>query len=185
MDAITALTQRVSVPRLTGTVPAEAKLMQLRRAALRAADHGNLRPWRFLEISGDGLRKLGELFLSASQAGGETLSEAQQKRLLEQPLRAPLIIVAIACVQDHPKVPRDEQLMAAACAVQNMLNAAFALNIGAYWRSGDLAFHAGVKAGLGLDVGEEIVGFVYLGEPDGDLKPCPNLEPEEFFKQWG
>lgn len=185
MDAITALTQRVSVPRLTGSVPADDKLMQLRRAALRAADHGNLRPWRFLEISGAGLHKLGALFLSASQAMGEELSQPQQKRLLELPLRAPLVIVAIACIQAHPKVPRDEQLMAAACAVQNMLNAAFALNIGAYWRSGDLAFNAGVKAGLGLGAGEEIVGFVYLGEPDGELKPCPSLEPKDFFQHWG
>ncbi|MBB3168729.1 nitroreductase family protein [Simiduia aestuariiviva] len=183
MDAITALTRRVSVAKLMAPAPTEAQLTIIRQAALRAADHGNLRPWRFLEVSGEGLHRLGALYLAAMQCK-KALSEAQQQRFKALPLRAPMVIVAIAQFTDHPKVPKEEQRIAAGCAVQNMLNAAFALGVGAYWRTGELADDLQVAKGLGLTESEVIVGFLYLGQPDGPLKRCPELNPKEYFQAW-
>lgn len=68
MDAITALHQRVSTPRLTAPAPTPEQLTELFKAAIRAADHGNMRPWRFLIVEGEGLIKLGELFAAAATA---------------------------------------------------------------------------------------------------------------------
>jgi len=67
MDALEALQQRVSAARLVGEVPAPEVLDNLFKAALRAPDHGMLRPWRFLTISGDARLALGELFLRPSE----------------------------------------------------------------------------------------------------------------------
>ncbi|BFM12031.1 nitroreductase family protein [Simiduia litorea] len=184
MDAITALTQRVSAPKLIEPAPSIVQLDSIRRSALRAADHGNLRPWRFLEVTGQGLIALGDLYLAAGLATCADLNDAQQLRLKSLPLRAPMIIVAIAKTQEHPKVPRDEQLLSAGCTVQNMLSAAFALGLGAFWRTGDMALDSFVAKGLGLDVGEQIVGFLYLGSVDGPMKQAPELDPIDFFQVW-
>ena len=184
MDAIQALTMRVSAPRLGLPMPSEQQLSIIRRSALRAADHGNLRPWRFLEVVEEGLNLLGKLYLEAALLSDEGLNDAQQQRFKSLPLRAPMVIVAIAKIQDHPKVPRDEQLVSAGCAVQNMLNAAFALNLGAYWRTGELALSRHVAEGLGLMASEEIIGFLYLGSIEGAAKQTPQLDPEAFFSRW-
>ncbi|MDN3640147.1 nitroreductase [Simiduia curdlanivorans] len=184
MDAITALTQRVSAPKLIEPAPSADQLDSIRRAALRAADHGNLRPWRFLEVAGPGLEALGALYLDAGLLVNPDLNDAQQLRLRSLPLRAPMIVVAIAKTQAHPKVPREEQLLSAACAVQNMLNAAFAMELGAFWRTGEMALDRQVATGLGLNAGEEIVGFLYLGHVDGPIKQAPELNPTDFFEVW-
>ena len=64
MDALQALHSRVSSPRLTGEV-GNRELRNIFKAALRAPDHAQLRPWRFLVIKGDERNHLGELFARA------------------------------------------------------------------------------------------------------------------------
>ncbi len=50
MDALHALHNRTSVPKLTDPAPSQEALQNIYRAAFRAADHGMLKPWRFLII---------------------------------------------------------------------------------------------------------------------------------------
>ncbi|HCN46567.1 MAG TPA: nitroreductase, partial [Pseudomonas sp.] len=59
MEALDALLNRVSVPRLTEPAPNAAQREGLFQAALRAPDHGQLRPWRFITVEGDGRNRLG------------------------------------------------------------------------------------------------------------------------------
>jgi len=184
MDALEALQKRVSSPRLVAPAPAGEKLQAIFRAALRAADHGNLRPWRFLVVDGDARNALGELYEQAALSDTPDLDDTQRQRFRAMPMRAPMVVVAIANCQDHPKVPESEQLIATGAAVQNMITAAFAQGVGAYWRTGALAYHPRVAEGLGLETNEHIVGFVYLGTPEGTAKPVPELQVEEFFSPW-
>ncbi|MCA0901262.1 nitroreductase family protein [Microbulbifer agarilyticus] len=183
MDALDALHNRVSVGLLTEPAPNADQRQSIFRAALRAADHGNLRPWRFLVVEGPARARLGEIYLEATE-NKEALSEAQQERILAMPLRAPLVIVAITQLQEHPKVPLNEQRMSTAGAVQAMLTAAFAENIGAYWRTGALAENRLVARALGLADNEEISGFIYMGTPAKPPRSAPDLAVEDFFADW-
>ena len=176
-SAIDVLINRVSRGLLTAPAPSGDALTLIQRAALRAADHRQLRPWRFLTVEGAGLVRLGELFLAAKQGDNPALSRGP-------PLRAPMVIVAIASCVEDPKVPEVEQLLSAGAAVQNMLNATHALGFGAMWRTGDLASHPRVRDGLGLAANETIIGFLYLGTPQGPLREAPRLDPQAFFKTW-
>lgn len=184
MNALDALHNRISTPLLAAPAPGGAVLKNIQRAALRAADHRLLRPWRFLVIEGDSLDQLGQLFVAAKTPPGGELSDEEQARLAAAPRRAPMIVVAIADCRDTDKVPRVEQVISAGCAVQNMLNAAFAQNVGAIWRTGDFAYHPVVRKGLGLSDREQIIGFLYLGAPAGKIKPVPTLPIEQFFSHW-
>jgi nitroreductase len=184
MDALTALHQRVSIARLTEPAPTQEQCHSLIKAALRAADHGNLQPWRFLFIQGEGLAQLGDLFARVGLAKNPSLSDAEIERFKTMPLRAPMIIVSIAVCQDHPKVPQVEQLLSAGAATQNLITAAYAMGLGAVWRTGDLAYDREIMTSLGLHQHEQIIGFIYIGTPSAAVGMPKTAPVEEFFSQW-
>ncbi|MBE7375546.1 nitroreductase family protein [Pseudomonas lopnurensis] len=184
MDALDLLLNRVSVTRLGDPAPDAAQLDLLFRAALRAPDHAQLHPWRFLTVEGDARQRLGELFAAALRARDPNASAEALQKARNMPLRAPLLIVAIACLQAHPKVPESEQLLAAGCAAHGILLAAHAQGIGAVWRTGDFAYDPHVTQGLGVGEHERMLGFLYLGTPEGRLRSAPVLEPQDFVAAW-
>lgn len=183
MDALTALQQRVSVPQLTGPDITTNQQQHLFQAALRAPDHAWLRPSRYLTIQGEARTALGQILLHSTD-NWQQLSDIKQEKLLNMPLRAPLVIVAICHVVEHPNVPRDEQLLATGAGVQNILNAAYALGLGAIWRTGDMAHNDTIRAALGLDKDDIIVGFVYVGHVNCTLKAAPVLPQEDYVRAW-
>ena len=65
MQALDLLLNRVSVGRLLEPAPDAAQRELMFRAALRAPDHGQLRPWRFITVDGEARARLGELFAEA------------------------------------------------------------------------------------------------------------------------
>jgi nitroreductase len=184
MDALVALHQRVSITKLTAPAPDGVQLKQLFKAALRAADHGNMRPWRFLVIEGQALEKLGELFARVGKDNKPEITEAELERFKSMPLRAPMIIACIAKCQENPKVPLIEQIISAGAATQNLINAAFALGLGAVWRTGDMAYDPQIKKALGLEINEELIGYVYIGTPSVPAHLPREQNPEEFFSYW-
>lgn len=184
LELLEALHSRSSSPRLTEPGPSAEQLQNLFRAASRAADHALLRPWRFLVIQGEARQRLGELFVKAALSGQEEISDARLEKIRNKPLRAPTIIVTISSLREHPKVPEFEQDLSAAAATQNMLLAAHAQNIGAMWRTGSMAYHPVVMEGLGLQEGEKIIGFLYLGTKGCPDKPVREVDLSEFVQEW-
>ncbi|MDO9320918.1 MAG: nitroreductase, partial [Pseudomonas sp.] len=150
MEALDALLNRVSVPRLSEPAPDAAQRELLFRAALRAPDHGQLRPWRFITVEGAAREQLGELLVTALLTSQPTASAEALAKARAMPSRAPLLVLVIARLQAHAKVPMQEQLLAAGCAAHGVLLAAHAIGVGAVWRTGELAFSPEVAAGLGL-----------------------------------
>lgn len=184
MEALDLLLNRVSVPRLVDPAPDAAQREILFGAALRAPDHGQLRPYRFLTVEGQARERMGQLLVNAlRQGGGEATPQALDKARLG-PLRAPLVVVVIARLQDHHKVPRNEQLITAGCAAHGVLLAAHALGIGAVWRTGELCYSPLVAEGFGLARGEEVIGFLYLGTPQNPPREAPKLDAGEFVTAW-
>jgi nitroreductase len=124
MEALQALLSRVSPARLAPDEPDPSLIEQILAAGLRAADHGRLRPWKFLVVRGEARHRLGELLadglkLRNPEAGAELLEAERSK-----PLRAPVIVMAV--IRDHPGIPDIEQIVSAGGAAQNMLVAAHA-----------------------------------------------------------
>ncbi len=184
MDAIQALHNRVSSPLLKEPAPTTKQLDVLLKAAMRAPDHKMLKPWRFLVIEGAGREVFGELLAKAAQEKDPQIDEQALTKARNKPLRAPMIIVSIACLTEHPKVPQIEQIITAGAAANNIVTAAYALGLGAYWRTGSPAFDETVKAGLGLAENEQIIGFIYLGTADGRSRRLPEPDPSECSKKW-
>ncbi|MEG2393062.1 MAG: nitroreductase family protein, partial [Pseudomonas sp.] len=149
MQALDALLNRVSVPRLLDPAPTQEQRDLLFAAAMRAPDHGQLRPWRFLTVEGAAREQMGTLLAEAARLQDADAPQAAIDKAQNGPLRAPLVVVVIARLQEHFKVPKSEQLLAAACAAHGILLAAYAQGIGAVWRTGELSYSAHVAKGLG------------------------------------
>lgn len=181
---IELLQQRNACSKLVEPAPSASELKDIFKAALRAPDHANLRPWKFITVAGKGLERLGQLFVQAQLQNGLQLDAEQQQKLAAKPLRAPLIVAVVASVTEHPKVPDIEQIISASCAAQNILLAVESLGYGAIWRTGDLAYDDIVQDGLGLDANQMLLGFIYVGTKQGKVKKIPEHDLSQFVKAW-
>ena len=177
---LAAIHNRVSVSELVAPAPSAAQREDIFRAALRAPDHGQLRPWRFLLVEGEDRIRVGNILADVENAS----NEAQRNKTAGRLLRAPLVLLIVARISPHTKIPEIEQIMSVAAAVQNMLIVAHALHVGAMWRSGIVTYDPLLAEKLGLAVDERLLGFLYLGTPAGELKTVPSLDTSEFFKTW-
>ncbi len=184
MELLHGLLNRVSVQRLQAPAPSKAQLELMLQAALRAPDHGNLKPWRAVMVEGAGLDKLGQL-LHQAQLERSPDSDAQTlERCLNMPHRAPSILVLIASPKAHPKVPTAEQVQATAAAGHAILLAAYAQGIGAVWRTGWVVTNPTIKQAFDLQEGEQMIGMIYMGTPCIALKSAPVVNSQAFLKHW-
>lgn len=180
MDAIELLLTRQSTPRLTTPAPDASQLKVILDAAIRVPDHGALAPWEFIIATGEGLETLADIFVDAAKASGA--DEDFVHKAKGMPMRAPMVITVVAKTQVHPKVPVLEQQIAAGCATMAMQQAAFALGLGAVWRTGDFAFDANVNAALGLKADDQIVGFLYIGTPAVAAPKKPQRDGSQYAR---
>ena len=184
MDALTALHTRNSVNLLSEPGPNKAQLDNIIKAGLRACDHRSLTPWKFLLIDGDSRKQFGALMVKAKEAADKApLSTELRAKLESKPMRAPTILVVVAKIVDHDKVPELEQILSAGAASQMIMTAAHAQGLGAIWRSGSMMFTQEMRQGLGLADTDKIVGFIYLGTPKVK-KPLPALVVNDFLERW-
>jgi nitroreductase len=183
-DFLQFLQRRNSSPRLTEPAPSLADMQAIFQAALRAPDHAWLRPWRFITIAGERRQDFGEVLERCLRQRNPAADGVALGKARNAPMRAPLLVVVVANLSPHPKVPAIEQRLSAACAAHTILLGAEALGYAGIWRTGDAAFDPAVRAALGLAGEEEIIGFVYLGTRDGSAKTIPALDTAEFVSSW-
>lgn len=174
------LLTRVSCAALKAPAPGLTALDKIIQAGLRAPDHGNLKPFEFIVAQGQGLHRLGELLAETAQF--EQQDEALVQKARDMPQRAPMVILVVAKVKEHPKVPVLEQELTAGCAVMSMQMAAQAQGFGGIWRSGALMYSRKLHELLGLQATDQLVGLLYLGTP-AHLPPAPKMpDPQAFVR---
>lgn len=178
MQALDLLLERRSIANLVEPAPEGKVLENIIKAGLRAPDHGNLTPWRFVIAQGEGLRKLADILVHAAKANQS--DDAVIEKLKKAPFRAPMVITVIAKVTPHEKVPAFEQYLSAGCAAQAMQMAAVAQGFQGFWRSGEWMFHQEVHHAFGLQGDDQIVGFLYLGTPGCSAMKVPERKIGDY-----
>jgi len=185
MDALEALRTRSSAAALGEPAPSEDQLASILTAATSAPDHGLMRPWRFIVVRGDARARLGDVMADAARGRAGEVSEEFLARERVKPLRAPVVIVVAAKPRERRGVPEVEQLVAAGAAGEHIMLAAHAMGLGAFWRTGEAAYDAEIKAALGLDPADAIIGFLYLGTPRSPAAaPQARPRPESLAFEW-
>ena len=185
MDAIDLLLTRCSNGKLGDPAPDEETLQLALQAAARAPDHGLLRPWRVLLVRGPARERLGQAMRQALSQRKPDASPEELDKEQARPLRAPLLIVVAAHLQESAKVPAVEQILSAGAAAQNILLALHARGYAGMWRTGPCAYDPHVKRALGLRPEDAIVGFLYAGTPRVPAPAIARPSPEEFVQEFG
>lgn len=161
---------RRSIGKVQDTPVSKELIEKLIEAAVWAPNHHGTEPWKFIVMTGEGRRILGQAYADiAFESMGDLPKDERNLRLEKEKskaFRAPVIIAAACVPSDLPRVNIAEDLAAAQAAVQNLLLMAHASGLGAVWRTGDPAYHPTMKQALGLKGREQVVGLIYIGYPD-------------------
>tara|TARA_B100001287_G_C22479069_1_gene433428 strand:+ start:185 stop:742 length:558 start_codon:yes stop_codon:yes gene_type:complete len=184
LQAIENILSRNSVTKLEGPHPSPEEMDLVYKSALRAPDHKWLRPSEFIEVTGDGLKKLSKIFTTYANDNIKDMTDTKLEKYKNAPFRAPMIIILVSSIKIHPKVPEIEQMLSTAAAAQNILLTLSALGYGAIWRTGAFALNDKISNYLGLDVSKKILGYIYTGKSKIKPKEIPDIDIDKFVKKW-
>ena len=163
MELLTAIESRTSAGRLAAPGPTPEDLERILDAARRAPDHGRMKPWRLLVLDEPAREAFAAAAAEAKRRRVPALNEEQLASERGKILRSPTIVIVGCAVRDNPKVPEIEQIVAAGAAAENLFLAAHGLGYGVMWKTGAAAYDPDVKAVVGLDTHDHIVGIIHLG----------------------
>ena len=175
---------RNSPRELSKPIPSAEEMEQVYQAALRAPDHAWQRPSRFIEVKGEGLKKLSSVFKKFAEENISDLSEEVLKKYEVAPFRAPMIIILVSEIKEHPKVPEIEQMFSTAAAAENILLALHSLGYGGVWRTGKFALNDKINKYLDLSENQKVIGYLYVGTPTGPQKKIPEMDAAKFVTKW-
>src|SRR5215207_1265946 len=173
MDIIEAIHQRHSHKKVKPDEVPRALIEQLLDAAVQAPNHYKVRPWRFVVLTGEARKKLGEVMAASKMDHHPEFPQEAFDKARATPLQAPVVIAVGVDKPSEPKVLETENVCAVAAACQNLLLAAHAMGLGAKWRTGDWARDAKVKEFLGFEADQHIIAFLYIGYPEFIVEPAP------------
>ncbi|WP_373766256.1 nitroreductase family protein [Glaesserella sp.] len=164
MDALTLLQHRRSSKKFGNIAPNPQQLEIMFKAALRAPDHGHLKPYHFVVIEKNGLETLHQHLIAAAEEfnmGEEALKKAEG---IKQ--KAPMIIGVVAKIaKDIAKVPAWEQMLTAGCATYAMQLAANAMGFDTCWVSNKWVDGSALRQAFGCEASDKIIALVMVGNP--------------------
>lgn len=182
--ALDTLLSRQSHWPLTGPGPDDAALALIFDAALRAPDHGRLRPWRFVLIRGEARDELAEVLIDVAAARAPQTPRSAHEHRREKAHAAPVIIALGAAVSPNTGIPEIEQLLAVGAAAMNMLNAIHALGYGGFWATGADAYDPQLQAALEFEPTERVLGFLYVGTPKSQERAALRPPRSNHVREW-
>ena len=145
-----------------------------------APDHGRAEPWRFTVFTDDGLKKLAafqsELY---KEEAGDNFKEATYIKLQQNPLKASHIIAVGMARTTTKNIPEIEDIIAVACAIQNIYLSVNAYGLGGYLTTGGITYKHKARAFFNLDADDKLLGFFYIGHIAVSSAPAKRLPLEE------
>ncbi|WP_323117859.1 nitroreductase family protein [Burkholderia alba] len=183
-DPLQWLLSRQSCWPLSEPAPGDHELDTIFDAALRAPDHANLRPWRFVVIRGAARHALGDVLVRLADARAPDDPPGSHDHRRQKALAAPVIIALAAAVNRASKVPEVEQLLAVGAATMNMLNAIHMLGYGGFWATGADSYEADMHDALGFGPDERLLGFLFVGTPPARANRVVRPARDAFVREW-
>ncbi len=173
-EVIRAIKTRRNAAKLSAEQPVSREMIEtVLEAATWAPNHHMTEPWRFVVISGDERKRLGEAVadaLSSMPANPPSSTETVERERI-RPLTAPVIIAAISSPHPEKGAIVQEELVAGGAALQNMLLAAHSIGLATKLKTGAFSYSRVIRSFLKMKDSESLITFVYLGFPEGEARP--------------
>ncbi len=176
MEVNRAIETRQSIGRVRQDPVPRELVEKILKSAVHAPNHKMTEPWRFHVFIGKGrgefARARAELARLQATAEGEEeeFTAGRISRERKKAFRAP-VMIAVISKGGRDEVETLENYAACAAAVQNMQLTAHALGLATIWRTGVQAYHPYMRDFFGLEDGDKIVAYLYLGYPDVGERP--------------
>lgn len=187
--ALQALCARYSAgpKQLVEPGPSDADLNRMMQAVLRAPDHAELAPYRFVVVRGEARARLATLFKAAAIEAGK--DDAGASMDAERALRPPMTLAVLARIDPgHPLVPAHEQWVAVGAALSQFLQAAHLLGYAGKMLSGAKVRQPLIVRAF-CQPGESLLGWIALGtskpgsaQPSGRASRKPAAE--QLWSDW-
>lgn len=150
-----------------------------------APTHGMTQPWRFTVYTGDARKDL-STFLEQEYLRSTPLDKVMPRKLenlVQRPLQSS-VVIAIGMKRDPVgKITELDELMATACAVQNMFLTCTAYGLGGFWATGGILMGDAMREYLGLGEGDRALGLFFAGYPAIEW-PKGYRKPLDQFVTW-
>ena len=177
MEVREAIETRRSVGRVTQDEIPDETVLQILESAVHAPNHKLTEPWELHVFSGRGRGNLAKARaelarIQAAEEGEdeEDMISGRVNRERKKAFRAP-VVIAVISKAGRGEEETLENYAACCCAVQNMQLAAHGMGLGSIWRTGPVAYHPYMREFFGLEDGDRIVAYLYVGYPDVELRP--------------
>lgn len=183
-DALELLALRYSVgPKfLAAPAPTRCEWQRAAELALRAPDHGGLRPFRFVTIADAERPALAELFARDAIRRGQPPAEVDKARARAD--NGPGLAALVARVRDDAEgVPAHEQWVCVGAALMNFLNALHLMGYGAKALSGGSVAAPEIRAAFCGD-GETLVAWIVAGRPLRAAHPRHDAAARPVIGPW-
>jgi nitroreductase len=160
---------------MMGPGPSKTQLADILRAGARVPDHGKLFPWRFILFEADGRARFANILADVLTQESASPSQIDEWRM--RVTAAPVMIGVVSSARELIKIPVWEQELSAGAVCQNMLIAAHAMGFVGNWLTEWYSYHPAVKQKIGLQPGERMAGFIYIGTPKEEVteRPRPDM----------
>jgi nitroreductase len=171
LEVTQAIQSRRSVGRVKQDPVPRELVEKILESAVHAPNHKITEPWRFHVFTGKGRGELARAraelarILAETEGEEEELAAGRISRERKKAFRAP-VVIAVISRGGRDEVETLENYAACAAAVQNMQLTAHALDLATVWRTGLQAYHPYMREFFGLEAGDKIVAYLYLGYPD-------------------
>jgi len=140
-----------------------------------APTHEELRPWRVIEIRAGARERLGA---AMDEAAGDPGSGKHRRKTH----RASLLIAVVVCRTPSRKVPDWEQEAVAAGVAHALTLTLEERGWGVFWRTGSLTRSDAVRRMHDLRDGEDLLGWLYVGDATSDDKgPRSTVDGERMI----
>lgn len=167
MDVDRAITERRTTKRYTDEPVAPEVVRELVQLATWAPNHKMNAPWRFRLLGPDATQTL--------------VSVAPADKKPKMTLAPTRLLVSVKVAGDPTR--REEDLLATAAAVQNLLLAATARGIDSFWQSPTVAALPPARAMLGIPADEELIAVVNLGTARERHEAPPRRPVEDVYEE--
>ncbi len=159
------------------TIPHET-ILQILENANRAPTHKLTQPWRFIVFSGKGLQTFADLQTEIyTKYSGENFKEKKLKNLTEYPLMSSHVIAIGMKRTTEINIPEEEEIIATACAIENIYLSVTAYGLGGYLSTGGITYIKEAKQYFNLDSLDKLIGFFYIGYPKNLEIPLSKRTP--------
>ncbi len=186
-DMLKTLTLRRSakIALLTDPGPSPEELAGILQVAARVPDHKRMAPWRFIVFEGKSRQRFGETLAAILQSEeAEAPSPVRLETERQRFMRAPVVVAVISRIVDTRAVPEWEQILSAGASTFNLCLAANASGYATAWVTEWYAYSKGVAAALGLQAGERVAGFVYIGTQPESQPDRERPDMQKIVSHW-